>query len=421
MKPLSSLTYKLFDWRRQYKLLFTLCLMFLFWTLFDGMVSYVSPLAISQAHLSDTLVGIIIASSSVFGALFDLFLSKFLNNTHFRRVYILMFVLCGSVPLILWTAKSIPFFVLAMAIWGFYYDLMNFGTLDFVGRRAKESERATHFGRLSIFKELGYMLAPLVAGLVIGNSGIIDAKPIVLMYVFLVAALLFFVVVMSISLTEREEYIKDERIRSRNIFVEIYLWRRFGKILFPALILFTLLNIFDSFFWTLGPLIAQSYTQLKPFGGLFLTVYVLPSLLVGWFVGTITKKFGKRRTAYVAFFVSALILAIFSQIHNPYAILGDVFFSSIFLGLSFPSLDGAFSDYLAEVSRNEREIEAMGDFYTNIGYVVGPVAAGVLADKVGIAGAFSVLGIISAVCAALLFLLAPRKIHPQVSIPQSIE
>lgn len=311
-------------------------------------------------------------------------------------------------------------FVLAMAIWGLYFDLMNFGTLDFVGRKADESERADHFGRLSIFKELGYMLAPLVVGLVIGESDIIGAPPLILMCIFLGISVLFFVVVTSISKKEKQEYIEDEKLRIRNVFVEIYLWRTFGRALFPALVLFTLLNIFDSFFWTLGPLLAESYTNLHPFNGILLTVYTLPSLLVGWFVGNVTSKFGKRRTAYGAFFLSSVAIAFFSSMHNPYLILLDVFVASSFLGFSFPALNGAFSDYLVESANREREIEALGDFYTNIGYVVGPMVAGLLADKVGIAGSFSYLGIFCAVCGALLLVMAPRKIHPQIVVPRSI-
>ena len=106
--------------------------------------------------------------------------------------------------------------------------------------------------------------------------------------------------------------------------------------------------------------------------------------------------------------------------HNPYLILLDVFVASSFLGFSFPALNGAFSDYLVESANREREIEALGDFYTNIGYVVGPMVAGLLADKVGIAGSFSYLGIFCAVCGALLLVMAPRKIHPQIVVPRSI-
>src|SRR5260221_13134119 len=82
--------------------LYVACLMLFFWTLFDGTVSYVTPLKISQAGFSDTTLGLIIGFSSVAGGVFDFLISKFLTNTHFRRLDLLMFALCFAYPLILW-------------------------------------------------------------------------------------------------------------------------------------------------------------------------------------------------------------------------------------------------------------------------------------------------------------------------------
>jgi MFS family permease len=406
---------KLDKFRVSHKSLYAACLMLLFWTLFDGVVSYASPLAITQAGYSETLLGFIIGMSSAAGAIFDFVLSKFLNNTHFRRVFLLMFAICFTFPLILLQAKTFWMFLLAMVVWGLYYDLMNFASYDFVGRKFPENEHSTAFGLLNVFKELGYVLAPLIAGLVIGTASHMNQQPFLLMLTFLAISIIFYLVLTYITSRETKEYIENKTIKPHNIARELFLWKTIGRQLIPVLILSMFFNIFDSFFWTLGPIISENYAALHPFNGLFLTAYTLPSLIVGWMVGSVTKKFGKKKTAFVSFMIGSVILSVFFLIHNPIAIIADIFLASFFVGFTIPAINGAYADYISETSKVEREIEALGDFFTNIGYIVGPIVAGILADRIGTAQTFSFLGAICAVVGLFLLLTTPKNIHITVA------
>lgn len=396
--------------------LFIVSLMLFFWTLFDGSVSYLSPLAIKQAGFSDTMLGLIIGSSSITGATFDFALSKFLKNTHFRRVYLVMFGLCFLFPLILLEAKTIWLFLLAMAVWGLYFDLVNFGTFDFVGRKIEAEEHAQSFGIVNVFKSLGYLLAPLLAGLALGASSLVDWRPIGLMTIFLLISFCFYLLLASTT-KQKKELIGNSFFPKIHVLSEISLWKQIGKILLPVLLLSLFFNIFDSFFWTIGPLVAENYKNLHPFNGLFLTAYELPALMVGWFVGNVTKKYGKKRTAFLGFLIGSLLISIFSLLHNLFFILIDVFVASLFVGFTIPALEGAYADYISETGKVEKEITALTDFFTNIGYIIGPIAAGLLADHVGNAQAFSLLGITCALVALILLKITPRKITVKIILP----
>ncbi len=382
--------------------------MLFLWTLFDGTFSYVTPLAITKHGFSETTLGIIIGSSSIAGALFDFILSKYLKNTHFRRVYFLMFILSFVAPLILWRASSLWVFLIAMAIWGFYFDLENFGNFDFIGRKLPQAEHTKGFGIFSIFKELGYMLAPIIAGFVIGNY--LDFKPFLLMCLFISFAFVMYLVVIGITRKHNKEYIEQVEPRNKNIFTELKTWRKIEMVLFPVLSLTILLNILDAFFWTLGPIIAENFSSLHPFNGLFMAAYTFPTLIVGWFVGRITNKLGKKRTAFFAFAIGCLLLSYFSMLQGPLILLGLIFLSSCFTAISWPSINGAYADYLEESPRLEREIEAVEDFSTNIGYIIGPILAGFLADHIGNANTFSALGSVGAIVAIILIFITPKKI-----------
>ncbi len=148
--------------------------MIFFWALFDGTVSYISPLLITQNGYSKTGLGFLLGSSSVAGAFFDYLLSKFLKNPHYRVVYLIMFICCFVFPLVLWKATSFFVFILAMALWGLYYNLYNFGVFDFVSRVSPSDERGGYFGMLYLFKSLGYIIAPLLVGFVISTNNVIN-------------------------------------------------------------------------------------------------------------------------------------------------------------------------------------------------------------------------------------------------------
>jgi len=50
------------------------------------------------------------------------------------------------------------------------------------------------------------------------------------------------------------------------------------------------------------------------------------------------------------------------------------------------------------------------DFSANLGYIFGPILAGVLADLFGIQSAFGVLGLVGAALAVTLLIFGPKHI-----------
>ena len=88
--------------------LYALFFMILFWAIFDAILAYVAPLIITDAGLSKTMMGLILGSSSIAGAIFDIIACKIFKNVSFRRMFLVMFAICFIYPLILFSAKQIP-------------------------------------------------------------------------------------------------------------------------------------------------------------------------------------------------------------------------------------------------------------------------------------------------------------------------
>lgn len=383
------------------------CMLF-FWSLFDGLVSYVTPVLFVQNGFSKSSMGFIIGSSSIAGAAFDFFLSKFLLNTHYRRMYLLMLTFSFLMPLLLWKSTTILIYLLAMTIWGLYYDLLAFGNFDFISRTAPSDKHSDEFGIIFIFKSLGYLVAPLLAGYVIVTT--VDEVPFVLMVGSLVIASLFYYLLIKHAGNIRGHTFPQEH-KKLHILREMWIWRQIGKKLLPVLGLTLFLNVIDAYFWTIGPLIVEQTENISAAGGLLLTAYTLPSLFVGFFVGPIVRTFRKKHTAFLSLLIGSLILATFFVSHTMWISILIVFLSSMFTSLAWPAINGAYADYISESPTYQREIQALEDFATNVGYIIGPVTGGILAEILGNTFAMSLLGALGIFVAFLLFAVTPKEIR----------
>ncbi|MFA5986270.1 MAG: MFS transporter [Parcubacteria group bacterium] len=385
-------------------------LVIFFWTIFDCMLTYITPILMEENGFSIGMIGLIIGTSSISGAFFDFLICKFFKNADFRHMFWLMFVVCASYPLLLSQANGVWFYLFVMAVWGLYYDLSGFGTFNFIGRYTKKSDHASHFGVVQIFRALGSVLAPLIVGFVIVSA--IDWRVFAVSWIFLGIGLGLFIILLFLMYIHGRKDVHvtaHKEQKHKSLFREIDLWKKLGKIMTPVLCVTFFLSFVDAFFWTLAPLYVETI-DLGKFGGLFLTAYILPALFVGWIVGNVTRRFGKKRTALLGILIGSTILTSFVHVsYAPFAII-TIFVAACFISIALPAINAAYADYISEAPCVDSEIEGVEDLSFNSGYIFGPVFAGVLAGLLGIPGAFSVLGLIGVVLAAVLLVVTPKNI-----------
>jgi MFS family permease len=380
--------------------------MMFFWSLFDGMLAYISPLIITEHGLSKTYMGFIVGSSSIFGALFDMIAIKILPSTHYRRVFLIMFSLCLVYPFVLFGAHTIAIYLVAMAIWGIYYDLKNFGLFDYVSQNTTEKEHASSFGLIQVLQSMGYLIAPIMVSALIIET--ITWKPFAYALIFLGISLLCFFFL----ITNRHVVHIRESSRKLKIFMNMRMWFSLDRIIFPVLVMTFVLYLIDAFFWTIGPLLAENFSLPGQHGEFILTAYTFPGLVVGWFVNSATGTFGKKRTAFLSLLIGSVLLSLFVFVAaHYYFALTIVFIASMFLSLALPAINGAYADFIQEKKKYGEEVETLTDLYTNLGYIVGPISAGFLADILGNAASISSVGIFGIVVAIILMLTTPRHIE----------
>ena len=396
------------------KILFSTSLFLLFWSLADGILWYIVPIQIIKLGFSTSQMGLIIASSNVFGMLFDFVLARYLVNTNYRRLFLIVFGLSSIYPLVLWSSKGVPLLLVSMAFWGLYGDLQNFATFDFVNRRVKKADHCQSYGIFDIFKGVGYLLAPIIAGIAITET--LDFFPYSISISFLLISAIFYLVLVDLSPKyDSPEFDHTKSYKKFNFIKEFHIVKSIIITLMPVLIFNTLYLLYNGAIWTIGPIFGESANYFRGFGGYLMAAYTLPTLIISWYVGRITSNYGKKRTAYYSFLVSCLLLVPISFINNPYLIIFLVLLSSIGSSLSWPAIKGAYSDYISESHLYSKEIESLHDFTCNLGYIIGPVTAGVLADVFGIKNVFVILSSFSACIIFYLIAVTPKHITVRVS------
>lgn len=383
-----------------------------FWAIFDMVLAYALPLILTEHGLSNTEMGFVIGSSSIAGVAFDFLMCRFVKKINFRRVLLGMFAFSALYALVLWQAKTIPMYLLGMIVWGIYYDLSNFGIFDFVSRYTDKDEHSASFGVIQVFKSLGGIVAPLIASLLIVDF--VDWKTFAGSAVFLAVGLLFLILLLimtrrkKMTVSDQEGCCVNEK--PLNFLNELHLWKSVGKYIFPALLLTFFLYTVDAFFWTIGPIYSETL-GLYEFNGLLLTAYSLPAIFAGFSISKLTGKYGKLKVAYASFLVASILLSLFALVSalSPLLTIALTFLVATMVSISYPSVNGAYADYIAEVSKVEKEVESLEDCFTNLGYVIGPAMAGVLADLFSPEKAFSVIGIAGVIFALVLMRSALKR------------
>ncbi len=390
--------------------LFSAGMMVFFFVVFDGILMYLAPIIITGAGISESLLGLIIGSSSIAGMLFDFFLCRAIKETHYRRTFLFMFILAVLFPLFLFGGRTVTIFLVAMAAWGFYYDFYNIGTIDFVERTANPEKHVSNFGILRSFEGSGYLLAPFAGStlLLLLHPG---PRMLLVLAALLFISFLFYLILVLRPIAERKEYEGVVRKSPLSFFTEMDLWKKVWRILFPILLLTLTINLIDAAIWTFGPIFSEHIGMASGIsGGIFMTAYALPPLLVGWIVGIIARRFGNAHTAQGAIAIGSIILISVGLVASPILLMLLIFATSFFFSIGWPSINAVYTEYIEKTPVRRKETETLQDLFTNLGDTGGPIVGGYMAQYLGFTHSFVALGVLGVITAIILFMITPRVI-----------
>lgn len=179
-----------------------------------------------------------------------------------------------------------------------------------------------------------------------------------------------------------------------------------GRVAFFVSFCMLLVGMWGEFIWAMEPILIASIHTSPLIGGLVLTAFVVPFALLDYPLGRWLDRTQKRfATILTGLIVGGTGIVLFSIVSS---ILWLTVFAAIVsagFALFYVAVNGIFDSF----SDHHRRGYMTGVWQSSedIGFVLGPVIGGMLADVVGLSGAFRVFGVVFLL--SILWVLWERK------------
>jgi MFS family permease len=293
-------------------------------------------------------------------------------------------------------------------VWGIYYEFLGFANQQFVAESVPLEKRSSVWAVLMTFKSLAYFLGPFVAAFLIEKG---DRSLLLITACFTVLGYLIFTLM---KMKDKKVEIEVEEI---NIVKELSHWYVLFHRVWPIVLISLVLGLIDATFWTTGAVWSEKLSDQSWWGTLFLPLYTLPSL----FMGFVVMKWGsykkKKRWATRFMFLGGLFLAFLGFKSGVGWQLFFVGASSVMTAVTYPLVEAVYSDIVSRMGRERKHLIGLSNSTTSLAYIIGPILAGGIAQVVGEQMTFSIAGGTMAAVALILLMVMPKKIKvPQQNI-----
>lgn len=375
-------------------------------------MSFWAPNLIENVLGSTTAMGLVLSFSSLIGLAADLILPNLMKNFTVRRFLIMgaltSFIFALSLMFSL-RYSTLIILLFAMAIWGVYYEFLGFGTQEFIANSVPLRMRSSSWAFLSVFRTLAYFLGPFIGAWLLfrGND-----YPAIFSMIFTTIGLFLLL------------FIGKARTKSQNIalndvhiLLEVKHWAVLSRRVWPVIIMSLLMGTIDAFFWSVGAVWTEELRDQNVFGGLFLSMYTLPSIFMGFVVTKWGIYQGKKKMAEKFLLLSGLGLTLLFFSPNVYWQLAVVCLSSLALSVVYPLIDATYTDIVARMGKEKKHLIGLSNSVVSLAYIIGPAAAGFAASQFGEQNTFVFLGALTAITAFFLIKITPKKLKlPQEEI-----
>lgn len=353
-------------------------------------------------------MGLILSFSSMVGLVSDFLISYIFKRKTYYFFVVWAIILAISFPVILAFFPSyLIIFLVAMGIWGVYYEFLAFSGFNFISSFMNRSQNASSWGIFDIIKSSAYAVSPLLAIYLIQIG---DKTPFY--GAIIIAAVAFF----SISILPKRKEVQHH-VEPRNLLKQLKIWKVLLKKVWPLCLFLLVISILDSSFWTIGTIFSEDLRKSSLYGGLFITVYMTPSLFIGILTSRVSKPLGKKRAAFISGLFAGIALALFYFIQNIILLLFTTFIAGMFLAIAFPEVSATFEDYVDRLGINGNDMIGLQSSAISLAYILGPILNGYLSMYIGNKNTFSVMGGLLIIVSIFSLLTVPFKIKmPQKNL-----
>jgi len=125
-------------------------------------------------------------------------------------------------------------------------------------------------------------------------------------------------------------------------------------------------------------------------GGILLAIFSLPGIFMSYFAGKLADKVGKKKILLLGLILMGSSLIYFSTAQDFILVLFFAFLISVGIVLAVPALNGLIADLAYRCKKGA--IAGVWDFFMDLGYFLGPILGGLIAEQFGLRTIFLVFG-----------------------------
>ncbi len=381
----------------------------LFWTIADTSLEFLFPTYLEGLGHSYFIIGLLISIPAIIGMLIDMPLGSLSDSWSRKRIMIWGLILSPIGGALIFLFKGNALIFTAFILWGIGYQVWHVPRSAYFAQLTSRKKRAEQYGVATEFSYLGETVGPVIGGVLLSSLGLFYNVSFYVALCFLLAFLVFFLI--KEKQRKRKESVIKTVIKSRASFSEdISILKKSGFYAFVLLYISLLFTFFWGAIYTLEPLFYGSGSlKLSPaIGGLILASFSLPAIFLGAPFGKLADRYGKKNLLFIGMLIMGLGLVFFSVSASPAFLIIFALLTSVGLILSQPALSGMIVDLSYRHSKGA--LCGIWEFFSDFGFILGPLLAGLFAELWGLQEALLSIGWIIVISAVIL-LIARKKPH----------
>lgn len=382
----------------------------------DGTMSYVFPIVVEDSLSSNTLMGIIMALSSITGLICDFIFPSLISRKNWKQLLIACVLMALLFPVLSSFGELfnlVGFFVLASIVWGVYYEFLAFSQQNYIIESNKGKNFSKDWGLLAVLISMMEVIAPILGSTLLVAGGL--AYPVAVLLMLSVA-----LVILMLQETKSEEDIEIKSVSRElvKLIKEFRMWDLlYGKVWQVLLVSFVLQSVFATY-WTFGGLFGQQLVGEDGMDWIVIVLYAIPSLIASLLLTKFMIKKNKKKLTQIFLIFGGLILTMLIFARESVYLTGLlILLSSLMFAFAYPLNNAVFSDLGARLGKEKNHLFGMMNAIGSLAFIVIPIALGILSDSYGYIYVFAFTGAFSMIAGIVLIIKTPRKIRlPQKEI-----
>lgn len=394
------------------------CLSLGFILIMEASMGYYFPIVLDKTFNSNLLTGAVIGFANLAALLCDFLIPELFKKRSWKFLLLAAVLIQIGYPTFIQAglAFNITFFLIMAALfWNVYFEFLAFSRQNFIITNEKPEDYSRDWSLISVVISFTAIIGPII-GSQLASADLANSSWILAVIESLAVVsvlLLLFITPQKEDQQAQETQLTSVHHRHRrwSILKEFRLWEVLGTRILPVLFLGILVTINGAAIVTVGGLLGEQLLGQQKLDWLLVFMTSVPAIFVSMFLARVRIQHFKKLLSQISMVISGLSLILLPFVKDyPVVVIALFFCSSLFSAIAWIFNEAVYSDLSRRSGEEKLYINSMERINDSVGFLIGPILIGFLADRVGYFTAFEILGAITIVVAFILILVTPHKI-----------